>query len=102
MSVARNDHHRADPGLAVLLRHRSLHPVGAWISLLVLVGSLSIGCTGPKPFLLQGDASSAQVGYGGDVESATIIAKQHCAQFERVPYFLEAQENIAFFECVRP
>jgi len=51
---------------------------------------------------LQGDADSAQVGYGGNVEDATLVAKKHCAQYERVPRFLEAQENIAFFDCVRP
>jgi hypothetical protein len=67
-----------------------------------LVGSLGAACAGPKPFLLQGDASSAQVGYSGDVERAALVAKQHCAQFERVPRFLEAEENVAFFDCVRP
>ncbi len=51
---------------------------------------------------MQGDASSAQVGYAGDIEGATLVAKQHCARYERVPKFLEAQENIAFFDCVRP
>jgi hypothetical protein len=68
----------------------------------VLLGGLGVACTGPKPFLLQGDASSAQVGYSGDVESATLVAKQHCARYERVPRFLEAQEDVAFFDCVRP
>jgi len=69
---------------------------------LVLAGGVGVGCAGPKPFLLQGNAGSAQVGYAGDIEGATLVAKQHCAQYERVPKFLEAQENIAFFDCVRP
>jgi hypothetical protein len=68
----------------------------------IVIVSLAAGCTGPKPFLLDGNADSAQVGYGGDAESATAVAKQHCAQYERVPRFLEAQENVAFFDCVRP
>ena len=72
------------------------------ISLLVFTGSIIAACSGSKPFLLQGDADSAQVGYGGNVEDATLVAKKHCAQYERVPRFLEAQENIAFFDCVRP
>jgi len=59
------------------------------------------GCTGSRPFLLQGDANSAQVGYSGEIEGATLVARQHCAQYERVPRFLEAQENVAFFDCVR-
>jgi hypothetical protein len=69
---------------------------------LFLLGALGSACTGPKPFLLQGDAGSAQVGYYGEIDGATLVARQHCAQYERVPRFLEAQENVAFFDCVRP
>ena len=68
----------------------------------LLVGGLFAACTGSVPFLLQGDANSAQVGFSGSVEAATAVAKQHCAQYERVPRFLEATEDIAFFDCVRP
>jgi hypothetical protein len=70
--------------------------------LLVLAGCFIPACTGAKPFLLQGNASSAQVGYSGNLDAATLVARQHCAQYERVPRFLEAEENIAFFDCVRP
>jgi hypothetical protein len=69
---------------------------------LLLCAASASACTGPKPFLLQGNASSAQVGYSGDIDGATLVARQHCAQYERVPRFLEAQENVAFFDCVRP
>ena len=62
----------------------------------------SAACSGPKPFVLQGDANAAQVGFGGSIEDATLVAKHHCAQYERVPRFLEAGENIAYFDCVRP
>jgi hypothetical protein len=57
---------------------------------------------GPKAFLLQGDANSAQVGYYGEIDSATPVARQHCARYERAPRFLEADQNVAFFDCVRP
>jgi hypothetical protein len=67
----------------------------------LVIGSLSAGCGLEKPFLLQGDANSAQVGFSRDLESATLVAAKHCAQYERVPRFLEAQENVAFFDCVR-
>jgi hypothetical protein len=70
------------------------------IKIAVLVGILAAGCSGPKPFLLQGDASAAQVGFGGDIDAATLVAKQHCARYERVPRFLEAEEDVAFFDCV--
>jgi hypothetical protein len=69
---------------------------------LALAGAPAVACTGPKPFLLQGDANSAQVGFAGDIAGATLVAKQHCAQYERVPRFLEAAEDIAFFDCVWP
>jgi hypothetical protein len=77
-------------------------PAGRLIFFALLFGALGSACTGPKPFLLQGDASSAQVGYSGDIDGATLVARRHCAQYERVPRFLEAQENVAFFDCVRP
>lgn len=70
--------------------------------LLFVVGSLGTACTGPQPFLLQGDAGSAEVGFSGDVDATTAVARQHCAQYERVPRFLEAEENVAFFDCVLP
>ena len=69
---------------------------------LVLAVGIVAGCSESTPFLLQGDAASAQVGYGGNLEAATPVAKKHCAQYERVPRFLEAQENVAFFDCVKP
>jgi hypothetical protein len=69
---------------------------------ILLVGSIGLSCSGPKPFLLQGDANSAQVGFSGDVEGAISVARTHCAQYERVPRFLDAEENVAFFDCVHP
>jgi hypothetical protein len=63
-------------------------------------------CTQPaftsKPFVLDGNASYARITYAGDMERATAAAKRHCAPFERVPQFRELEENIAYFECVRP
>jgi len=66
------------------------------------LGATAATCAGEKPFLLQGDAYSAQVGFSRDLEGAARVARQHCAQYERVPRFLEAQENVAFFGCVLP
>jgi hypothetical protein len=72
------------------------------VFVLLLTCSLGASCTGGKPFLLQGNADTAQVGYSGNLDAATPVARRHCAQYERVPRFLEAEENIAFFDCVRP
>ena len=67
----------------------------------ILLGGVGLSCAG-KPFLLEGDANYAGVAYAGDIESASAAAKRHCAPFERVPRFREIQENIAYFDCVRP
>jgi hypothetical protein len=67
---------------------------------LTLAGA-TVGCT-EKPFLSSGDATSAAVGYGGDLADATAVARQHCAKYERVPRFLDAEENIAYFSCESP
>ena len=68
---------------------------------IVLVSGLGLACAG-KAYLLDGDANYARVAYGGDMESATAVAKRHCAPFERVPRFREIQEDVAYFDCVRP
>jgi hypothetical protein len=69
--------------------------------LAVLVIGAQSACTA-KPFVLDGDASHVKVTYAGDMERATAAAKRHCAPFERVPQFREIEENVAYFDCVRP
>jgi hypothetical protein len=64
--------------------------------------SLVGGCAEPTPFLLNGDAKSAEVGYGMDASATLPVAKLHCAEYERVPRLLQAQDNIAYYECIRP
>ena len=71
---------------------------------MLAVGAAAVtlaACTGSSPFLRQGDANSVEVGYAGDVASALPIARRHCAQFERVPLFVDATSDIAVFDCVR-
>jgi hypothetical protein len=71
-----------------------------WLSI-ALVGGLGLACAA-KPFVLEGDANYAGVAYAGDMESATAVARRHCAPFERVPRFREIQEDVAYFDCIRP
>jgi hypothetical protein len=63
-------------------------------------GATVSGCTGPHPFVRDGNANSVEVVYGGDVASAMPAARQHCAQFERVPRLVNAGADIAVFDCV--
>jgi hypothetical protein len=82
-------------------RTRPTFTTGMQLLLLFLVTGSQAACAG-KPFVLEGDANYAGVTYAGDIESATAAAKRHCAPFERVPRFREIDENVAYFDCVRP
>ena len=70
--------------------------------MLAIVLAAGAGACGAKPFVLDGDADYVRVTYAGDLESATVVAKRHCAQFERMPRFREIEESAAYFFCVRP
>jgi hypothetical protein len=68
----------------------------------LLFACIVAGCAGPKPFLIDGDAKSAEVGYASDPATAWPIASAHCARYERLPRLLQAQENIAYYQCYKP
>jgi hypothetical protein len=70
----------------------------ALAALCVVLAGAAGGCT-EKPYLSSGDANSAAVGYGTDLAAATAVASQHCLRYGRVPRFLDAEENIAYFAC---
>jgi hypothetical protein len=66
-------------------------------------GAALLGCTAPHPTVHSGDANSVEVSYAGDVASTLPVARQHCAQFERVPRLVDAGAgtDIAIYDCVR-
>jgi hypothetical protein len=74
----------------------------AYPALALAVIVVLAACSGPHPFLRQGDANSAEIVYSGDVASALPIARRHCAQYERVPRLADAGLDIAVFDCVQP
>lgn len=69
---------------------------------LVLLGCAVAGCSGPKPYLLYGDANGAAVGYASDPTATLPVAKAFCARYERLPRLLQAQENYAYYQCYKP
>lgn len=73
----------------------------ALLASLAAAGGLLTACA-PAPLLLEGDAKSATVAYGGDLAKATAVAAHHCASYERVPHFLMADLDTAYFSCVKP
>ena len=64
-------------------------------------GAALTGCAGPHPFITEGDAKSVSVTYTGDVANALPLAREHCAQFERVPQLVDPGVDTAEFNCVR-
>ena len=58
-----------------------------------------LGCLEQRAFLQDGNATSAQVMYSGDVASALPVAKQHCAGYGRVPRLVDTAPGIAYFAC---
>jgi hypothetical protein len=69
--------------------------------LCLVVAGAAAGCA-EQPYLSGGDANSAAVGYSGNLAAAAGVAKEHCARYERVPRFLDAEENTAYFACEHP
>jgi hypothetical protein len=58
------------------------------------------GCNGPHPFVRDGDSTSVDVYYSGDVATAWPVARAHCARYERVPQYVDAALGLASFKCV--
>jgi hypothetical protein len=72
----------------------------AVVALALAAGAALAGCTGPQPFISEGDANAVEVAYTGDVANALPLARQHCAQFERVPRLVDVGGGAALFDCV--
>ena len=51
---------------------------------------------------IRGTADWVIVSYVGDVNETVPIARQHCAQYERIPVFRQTKDNSAVYGCVRP
>jgi hypothetical protein len=69
--------------------------------ILVLIAFAAVGCA-ERPYLSAGNANAAEVGFTRDLGAATEVAREHCARYEKVPRFLDASENIAYFACEHP
>ena len=76
--------------------------VRLWVRLLALAlaGVAVAGCPATHASLRRGDAHSAEIEYTGDIASATILARAHCAQYERVARLSDKSEDVLVFDCV--
>jgi hypothetical protein len=74
------------------------------LALALVCGVLALplaGCNGPHPFVRDGDSNGVEVFYSGAVADALPVATKHCAQYERVPHYIDAALGIASFRCAR-
>jgi hypothetical protein len=48
-----------------------------------------------------GDARSVEIGYSGNLDEAAVLARRHCAQYEREARLADKTIDTAFFDCLR-
>jgi hypothetical protein len=58
------------------------------------------GCT-PQVVAMNGDANGVDVTYAGDLAASTDVARNHCAQYGRVPRYIGKGTDHVYFECDR-
>ena len=68
---------------------------------LTAVGAVLGGCPTSQPILQNGDASSAEIVYSGEVASTLPIASRHCASYERVARLVDSTPWLAYYACDR-
>jgi hypothetical protein len=76
--------------------------IAAVVLATIAAGATLCGCSGPHPYVRNGDANSVEITYSGDPASALPVARQHCAQYERVPRLVNAGVDLAMFDCIAP
>ena len=59
------------------------------------------GCFPHQDVAMGGNADGIAISYAGDLAATLPLARQHCAQFERVPVLHSTKENTAYYACVR-
>ena len=68
----------------------------------IALGALVGGCDPPHhDTAMQGNANGVVINYVGDVAETLPLARQHCAQYERVPVLRQTKDNYAVYDCIR-
>ncbi len=67
----------------------------------IALGALVGGCDPPHhDTAMQGNANGVVINYVGDIAETLPLARQHCAQYERVPVLHETKDDNAVYFCV--
>ena len=78
-----------------------LTPIGARMPAWLLAAAGLLAACSSQPFVKGGDARSVEIGYSGDIDSTIVLARRHCAQYEREARLADRTIDTAFFDCVR-
>jgi hypothetical protein len=70
----------------------------------LMLAALAGGCTGggAEDKIMQGTSGAVAISYVGDVADTMPLARQYCARYERVPVFLRAKDDNAYYYCLTP
>jgi hypothetical protein len=79
----------------------TLRRVGAAGAAIIVLAGLA-GCRGPADVIVRGNADTVDILSHGDIAGASRLARQHCAQFERMPQERQTKDNVVTFQCVVP
>jgi hypothetical protein len=80
----------------------TLRPVGAAGAAIIMLTAALAGCGHPTDVIVRGNEDSVGILYDGDLAGALLLARQHCAQFERVPQQRQTKDDVVTFQCVVP
>lgn len=66
----------------------------------LLAAAAATACRQTQAFILSGDAAGAEISYADSPAETLALARQHCAQFEKVPHLMSSGTNVAVYHCV--
>jgi hypothetical protein len=67
----------------------------------VLAAALA-GCLQAQNHVMTGDQNQVRIQYYGDIDATVPMARQYCAQFERVPQRRDSDVDSVTYACVVP
>jgi hypothetical protein len=60
------------------------------------------GCLQAQNHVMTGDENQVRIQYYGDIDATAPMARQYCAQFERVPQRRESDVDSVTYACIVP
>lgn len=67
----------------------------------LLAGAIVAGCAPREDRVMAGNADTVAIRFSGDVRQTLPLARQYCAQYERVPQQRDINDDIVNYACIR-